>query len=67
MEKAGYVLLGIVVVIYLIIIFVGLITAIPWGLIGFVALLGIGLLFIKVISDRIANKEDDYYDKNVKM
>ena len=67
MEKTGYVLLGIVAVIYLIIVFVGLIVAIPWGLIGFIALLGIGLLFIKVISDRIANKEDDYYDKNVKM
>lgn len=67
MEKAGYILLGIVVLIYIGFVFVGLITALPWGLVGLVAIAGIGLLLIQVISDRIANKEDDYYEKNVKQ
>ena len=43
----------------------GMIAAFPWGLIGLVALLGVGLLFAKVLQDRLANKEDDYYSKNV--
>ncbi|MBC8180858.1 hypothetical protein H8E88_07020 [candidate division KSB1 bacterium] len=67
MEKIGYVLLGIVFIIYCIFIFVGLIVAFPWGIIGLIAILGIGFLFIKVISDRLSSKEDDYYDKNVKQ
>ncbi len=67
MEKAGYLLLGIVVIIYIIGLLVGLIIAMPWGIIGLIAILGVGLLFIKVLSDRISSKEDDYYDKNVKQ
>ncbi|OQX87729.1 hypothetical protein B6D60_03315 [candidate division KSB1 bacterium 4484_87] len=67
MEKAGYVLLGIVFLIYLVAIFVGLIAAMPWGIVGLIAIAGVGLLLMKVVTDRIENKEDDYYDKNVKM
>jgi hypothetical protein len=44
----------------------GLIEALPWGLVGLVAIAGFGFLLIKVVSDRLKNKEDDYYDKNVK-
>ncbi|OQX95043.1 hypothetical protein B6I21_07470 [candidate division KSB1 bacterium 4572_119] len=65
MEKIGYALLGIVAVIYVIGLFVGMIVALPWGIIGLIAILGIGTLFIKVLSDRIGSKEDDYYEKNV--
>ena len=67
MEKTGYVLLGIVAIIYIIALFIGLIVALPWGIIGLIAILGIGFLFIKVLSDRIASKENDYYDKNVQQ
>ncbi len=67
MEKIGYLLLGIVFIIYCIFIFVGLIVAFPWGIIGLIAILGIGFLFIQVISDRLSSKEDDYYEKNVKQ
>ncbi len=65
MEKAGYVLLGIVVLVYIIALFIGLIAAMPWGIIGLIAIAGIGLLFMKVLTDRLENKEDDYYSKNV--
>ena len=67
MEKIGYLLLGIVFIIWLIAVVIGMIVAIPWGLIGFIAIIGIGLLFFKVLSDRLSSKEDDYYDKNVKQ
>ena len=67
MEKVGYLLLGIVFIIYCIFVLVGLIVAFPWGIIGMIALLGFGILFIKVLSDRLDSKEDDYYEKNVKQ
>jgi hypothetical protein len=65
MEYIGYFLLAIVVIIWIIAMIVGLIIAFPFGLIGLVAILGLGLLLIKVITDRLQNKEDDHYSKNV--
>lgn len=65
MEKAGYVLLIIVLLIWIGAIFMGMISAFPVGLIGIVALLGFGLLFIKVLKERLESKEDDYYSKNI--
>lgn len=67
MEKIGYLLLGIVFIIWLFGIIIGMIVAIPWGIIGLIAIIGIGLLFMQVLSDRLSNKEDDYYEKNVKQ
>ncbi len=65
MEYIGYFLLAIVAIIWIIAMIVGLIIAFPFGLIGLVAILGLGLLLIKVITDRMKNKEDDHYSKNV--
>ena len=65
MEYIGYILLGIVAVIWLIAIVVGIIVAFPLGIIGLIAILGIGFLFAKVIKDRLDNKEDDHYSKTV--
>ena len=65
MENIGYILLLIVVVCWLIAMLWGLIAAFPAGLIGLVAIAGIGFLFAKVIKDRLANKEDDHYSKKV--
>jgi len=65
MEYIGYFLLAIVVVVWIIAMIIGMIIAFPFGLIGLVAILGVGLLLIKVINDRLQNKEDDHYSKNV--
>ena len=65
MEQAGYILLSIVVIIWIVGMFVGLIVAFPFGIFGLIAIAGIGLLLIKVLTDRIDNKEDDYYSKNI--
>ncbi len=67
MEKIGYLLLGIVFIIWLFGIIIGMIVAIPWGIIGLIAIIGIGFLFMQVLSDRLSNKEDDYYEKNIKQ
>ena len=65
MENIGYILLLIVVLCWLIAMLWGLIAAFPAGLIGLVAIAGIGFLFAKVIKDRLTNKEDDHYSKSV--
>lgn len=65
MEYLGYILLAIVAVVWFIVVLIGIVAAFPYGLIGFVALGGIGLLFAKVVKDRLESEEDDYYSKNV--
>ena len=65
METIGYVLLAIVAVVWIVAMIYGLVSAFPEGVIGLVAIVGIGLLLAKVIKERIANKEDDHYSKNV--
>lgn len=64
-EKIGYGLLGVVVLVWVVAIFVGMIVAFPFGLLGFVAIIGFGLLFIKVLKERLSSTEDSYYSKNV--
>lgn len=64
-EKVGYLCLGIVAICYVIAMFVGMVAAFPFGLIGLVAIVGVGALFIKVIKERLANAEDDHYSKTV--
>ena len=65
MEYLGYILLAIVAVVWFVVVLIGIVAAFPYGLIGFVALGGIGLLFAKVVKDRLESEEDDYYSKNV--
>jgi hypothetical protein len=65
LEKVGYVCLALVAVAWLTALFVGLVAAFPFGLIGLVALVGIGALLAKVVRERRASVEDDYYTKNV--
>jgi hypothetical protein len=64
-EKWGYSLLSIIAVIYLIAMFVGMIAAFPYGLLGLLLMAGIGVLLVKVVKERMQNKEDDYYSKEI--
>jgi len=65
MERIGYILLSIVAAGWLVAMIAGMIAAFPFGIVGFIAILGIGFLLAKVVKDRMENKEDDYYSKNV--
>ncbi len=65
MERIGYILLSVIAIAWILGIIAGMIAAFPFGLIGLIVLAGIGFLFAKVVKDRINNKEDDYYSKNV--
>ena len=66
LEKLGYAILVAVAIAWLVMVIVGLIETLPVGIIGLALIVGIGLLFIKVLKERLTNKEDDYYSKNVK-
>ena len=65
LEKLGYTVLMAVTIAWIVIVVIGLIDSLPVGIIGLLAILGFGLLFIKVLKERLANKEDDYDSKNV--
>lgn len=64
-EKWGYSLLSIIAVVYLIAMFVGMIAAFPFGLLGLLLMAGIGVLLVKVVKERMRNKEDDYYSREI--
>ena len=64
-ERIGYLCLGLVAICYLAAMFAGMVATFPFGMIGLVAILGIGVLLIKVIKERLNNAEDDHYSKTV--
>jgi hypothetical protein len=64
-ERVAYVILGLLAAAWAVVVLVGLVAAFPVGLIVLVAIAAFGLLLIKVIKERLANREDDHYDKNV--
>lgn len=64
-EKIGYLCLGIIAVLYIAAIIFGMVSAMPYGIAGLIGIVCIGALLIKVIRERLANREDDYYSKNV--
>jgi hypothetical protein len=63
----GYLFLIAAFIGYLVLIIAKLIDVLPEGIVGLLAIAGFGLLLIKVIKDRLTNKEDNYYSKNVKI
>ena len=65
MEKIGYAILIALAVLWVGVFVAGMIAALPYGLLGLAALGAIAILFAKVVRDRSANTEDDYYSKNV--
>ena len=65
MEKLGYAILIVLAVLWIGAFVAGMISALPYGLAGLAALVAIAILFAKVVRDRSANPEDDYYSKNV--
>lgn len=64
-EKIAYICLAIVACVYVAVMLIGMIVAFPYGILGLLMIIGFGLLFVKVIKERMRNKEDDYYSKNV--
>ena len=63
--KVGYSALAIVSLCYVLAMFVGIVALGPFGIIGLVAIVGVGALLMKVIKERLANREDDHYADTV--
>lgn len=65
MERTGYLLLILAAAGWLVMVVVGLVAAFPAGIIGLLAIAGIGMLFVRALRDRMRNREDDHYSKTV--
>jgi hypothetical protein len=66
MEKMAYIILIIVTIAWIIAWIVGMFENIWLGIIGLVTIIGLGLLFIKALTDRLVSKKDDKYSRDVK-
>jgi hypothetical protein len=64
-EKIGYSCLAVVALAWLAAILIGVVAATPLSWIGLVGLVGIGVLFVKVLKERLTSEEDDHYDETV--
>lgn len=65
MERTAYAILLLLAALWVGAMIVGMVAAMPVGIVGLLGFLAIGLLLIKVFRERLANREDDYYSKNV--
>jgi len=61
----GYIILITVAILWLALVIYGMVEAFPVGIIGILAIVGIGFLVIKVVKDKAANEEDKHYSDNV--
>jgi c-di-AMP phosphodiesterase-like protein len=65
MEKTAYIILIIVTIAWIIAWVIGIFENVWLGIIGLVTIVGLGLLFVKALTDRLASKKDDKYSKDV--
>jgi len=65
MEAAGYILIAIAALAWFYLMISEMINVFPEGIIGLIAIVGLGILFVKVLAERLLNREDDHYDHNV--
>jgi len=66
MEKTAYLILIIVAIIWIIAWVIGMFENVWLGIIGLVTIIGLGLLFVKALTNRLASKKDDKYSRDVK-
>lgn len=65
MEKTAYIILIIVTIAWIIAWIIGMFENVWLGIIGLATIVGLGILFIKALTDRLASKKDDKYSKDV--
>ena len=67
LDKLALICITVPVAIWIIAIVASALTMFPYGLLILIVLLIIGYFFYRVIKERIQNKEDDYYEKNIEQ
>lgn len=65
LDRIALILIVVGGVVYAGIILVGMIALFPFGIIGLVVFGVLAFIFIQVVRQRLANAEDDYYERNV--
>jgi len=67
LERLALIFIAIAAAIWIGVMFLGLVAALPWGLPGLVVFGAVGYLFWRVLRERLSSAEDDYYEKNIKQ
>jgi membrane protein implicated in regulation of membrane protease activity len=67
LEKLALICVVIFAVIWSSLLLASAVAAFPYGLIVLLALLVAGYFIYRVVRERMENKEDDYYEKNIKQ
>lgn len=66
LDKLALICVVVVAVIWCSVMLAGVVATLPYGLPALVVLLVVGYFIYRVVRDRLANAEDDYYEENVK-
>lgn len=67
LDKLALILVIAAAALWCLVMLTGIIATLPYGLPALAIFLLVGYFFYRVIQDRLSNKEDDYYDKNIKQ
>jgi hypothetical protein len=67
LDKLALICVIVVAAIWCALLVASAVAALPFGLPVLFVLLVLGYFIYRVVRDRIENKEDDYYDKNIKQ
>ena len=65
MEYTGYIILAFVAVAWILFVLFGSVQLFPFGALIFLLIVGCGFLFVKALTERLGNREDDHYSENV--
>lgn len=65
LDKLALICVIILAVIWCTLLLASAVTILPYGLLVLAVLLIAGYFVYRVIRDRMENKEDDYYEKNI--
>lgn len=67
LERLALIFVAVAACVWAVVMLLGMVAALPWGLPGLIVLGAIGYLFWRVLRERLSNAEDDYYEKNIKQ
>ena len=67
LDRLALIFVAVVACLWAVVMIMGMVAALPWGLPGLIAFGAIGFLLWRVISDRLSSREDDYYENNVQQ
>ncbi len=65
LDKLVLILVIIGALLWVSVLFMGLVAALPYGLPVLLIVGLVGYIFFRVLRDRLTSSEDDYYEKNV--